>query len=293
MKKCPVCQSTTFKGTKKGKRCNRCGYTWKNPTYDKLVFSKEYRSGSVNNNGIALKVDFHNTAYKFKILGDSQTSWPVQKKMRGWVQNWHYDDTFKALKTPNHVIIYLSQRFKKELKAIKDIDTLDQMILTKVKNAAKLLMAKYEMVYDLSNPVAIRKEIKLQEGFKSPLQMLTKNVKVVYPDGTIEFINKDAVKHFKNFFNNMAVMNKVDIIENQLVEHSANLKMHRQVLTDISDAITKQTLILEKITQQRRGVTIHKIFNSIHGLGGQIFITIKRLGVKVLEKLRGVKKCKD
>jgi len=257
--KCPVCNSTTFRGTEHGKRCEKCGYVWKGSTVQDTHFAKDYRYGSDEPNAIPL-IDYHNVSYKFKILGDEGMRFPVEKVMRGWVQQWTYEEGFKALKTPANVIIFLDKRFKIRMKSFKDLDQLDEKIKNKIIVAARMIQNKYHLVLDINNPIALRKEIKLEEGFKSPIQMQTENIKVVYPDGTVEFISVQAVQHFKNFFRNMAALDKVSELENNLAEFAANWKMHKQILLDMTDAIRE---LRKPSIFSRVRFTLGNFFNSL------------------------------
>ena len=104
---------------------------------------------------------------------------------------------------------------------------------------AKEIQETYSMVLNLNHPEPISKEIKLLEAFQSPIQMMGKKIKVVYPSGEIEFISEDAVDSLKNFMNNMAMTNKIPQIENAMAEMAANWNLHRQVLVDLGNKIAE------------------------------------------------------
>ena len=241
MKRCPNCNSRKWKNIGQGNwQCFNCGNTWKDPSYHTTTFSKDYHPGGDEYITIPM-VDFHNTSFKFKILGSNGTPWETQKKIRGWTQEWHYADDWKALKTTKNVIIYINKRIKGKATSIDDID---KEMLDLALKAGKVIQDTYDMVIDLNHPQPLQKEIKLLDSFKSPIQMTTDKVKVVYPDGSIEFISIDAVNDLKKWFNNMALTDKIPELQNNIAQMASNFKLHQAVLVEIADTQKQQTEVL-------------------------------------------------
>lgn len=250
MKRCPNCNHKLYR-TVNGCYCKFCGFENRSTTHTDR-FAKDLRYGSVNSNAIPL-IDYHNTAYKFKILGqDINVKFPIEKHMRGWVQQWIYEDGVKILKTPENIIVFIDKRFKERID-VKGLEALDEKIRNIAIDAARKVQEKYLMVLDLNNAQPLRKEIKLVEGFKSALMFNTDKVKVVYPDGTIEFIGAEALQSFKNFFNNMAALDKVQELENNMAEFAANWQFHKQLLLDMQ---ATQIAMQKTLCSKPEGLTV-------------------------------------
>jgi len=154
-------------------------------------------------------IDYHNIVYKFSIMKDNPVAHlPNQKQMRGWIQEWEEKDFVKFQRTPHSIIIFLNKRIFRD-----DTGTVESEVLEMVKQHAKKFQERYTIQLDIDHPEPVRKEVKLLEGFRSADQFQGNLVKCVYPDGRIEFVDKEkAVTHTENFIENLAIESKADSI---------------------------------------------------------------------------------
>lgn len=247
MNRCPKCRSRKWRENQleKGKwKCFKCGFEWWDPRYHKPIPTNEQRYGGVNGNAIPL-IDYHNIVYKFPIIKDNpNVHLPNQKQMRGWIQEWETIKQAKIQRTPKHVIIFLNKRIKK---TFKETDNLDEEILTYIMKIAENFQKKYNII--LGKPQPLRKEVKLLEGFRSPVQFHGKKIKCVYSDGRIEFIDPEkAIIHTKNFIENMALETKSDLIIKTI---DGGFNTLHYLLSQQNEIISKQTDILKSIANRK------------------------------------------
>jgi len=243
MKRCPVCNSRRWRENKieKGKwKCFKCGKEWLDPRYHTTIFPKNNGGGALNGNAIALNsnqtaiIDYHNIVYKFFIIKDNPNiHLQYQKQMRGWIQEWEEKDFVKFQRTPHSIIIFLNKRVFRD-----DIGVVEFEVLELVKIHAQRFSERYNIILDLNHPEAVRKEVKLLEGFHSAEQFQGKLVKCVYPDGRIEFIDKEkAISHTENFITGLAIENKAEVILDAMVKWNRNFELHYSVLNDMKDTL--------------------------------------------------------
>jgi len=262
-RRCLKCRSRKFRQFAKGKwKCLSCGYEWWNPTFHKPISPKEQRWGGVNSTVSALSsvknesvgqnsttdtslIDYHNVVYKFSIIkNNSEAHLPYQKQMRGWIQEWEEKDSVKFQRTPYSIIIFLNKRVLRD-----DVGIVEQEVLDTIKLYAKQFMERYAIKLDIDHPEPVRKEVKLLEGFHSAEQFQGKLVKCVYPDGRIEFIDKEkAITHTENFIENLSLENKAADI----------LKAMDGGFDTLAYLMTKQNEILEKVlnVSKPEGLTV-------------------------------------
>lgn len=241
MKRCPGCNSRRFKEKNQpGEwRCERCGFIWLDPKLHKVfsphgtVSPKGQRWGGVDGNATALNdnhltlIDYHNIVYKFQIVQDNPlVHLPQARPMRGWIQEWEEVNGVKFQRTPHSIIIFLNRRlFRPGTQGIEE----EALIL--VKRQAQSFQERYQIVLDMDHPEAVRKEVKLMEGFRSPEQFQGNLVKCVYPDGRIEFKDPDqAVTHTQNFIEGLALENRSDLILEAMAKWNQNFELHYEVL---------------------------------------------------------------
>lgn len=249
MKKCPACNSTRFKGDHKQKKCFRCGFTWKNPIYHKTVITKKYRRGNdklsntTRNNEQFFKIDIHDNVYKFKILKDNpKVSIGKIIRMKNWNMEILERDNIVYRRTPNYIIISLKKRQIQEIKKLNDIDKLEQKIRDTAISLAKAFTKEFKIKLDVT-PITIAKEIKLVEAFQSPVQFMGNQVKCVYPDGSIEFVGQEALDSVKNFYENMALETKADVMMKRI---DGGFHTLSYLITQQNEILSKQTEILLK-----------------------------------------------
>jgi len=235
MKRCPNCKSRKFreKLQERGKwKCFNCGFEWWNPTYHRTISPKEPRWGG--DNGLAMAIDYHNIVYKFSILKDNPSAHlPNQKQMRNWIQEWECEGFVKFQRTPHSIILFLNKRIFRD-----DVGTVESDVLEMVKYHARKFQERYSILLDIDHPEPVRKEVKLLEGFVSAEQFQGKLVKCVYPDGRIEFIDKEkAVSHTENFIESLALESKAAVILDALAKWNVNFELHYSVLNDMKDTL--------------------------------------------------------
>jgi len=245
--KCPVCNSTRFKGDHKKKKCYRCGYIWKNPRYHKLVFTKDLHIGygkpqntmitHDENNRDYSEIDLHDNKFKFKIIkdnpdisiGDQVKNWPSRKEIT-------QRKDFTIIRTTKHIHISTKKRFLVKILKNIEIREKDTAIIKIFVDQASKIQEEFNIILD-PKPLPVMREVKPKEMFKSPIQFHGQNVKCVYPNGDIEFIGANAVDKFITFTDNMAIETHADSIIKQLDGGFDTLAY----------LLSKQTEILEKI----------------------------------------------
>lgn len=208
----------------------------------------------VDNNEKFLKIDYHSTVYKFKILRNSDQHLKNTIALRGWNQEWVESEKSKVMKTPYNLIVYLKKRRKRR---IADAEEILQMGLEQLKVAKEEAIKVANLInidIDIANPVPVQKEIKICEPFITGFQFNTDLVKDVYPSGEIEWKDpKQAEQHVINFLKNMSILSNYDklmesndVLLNAMLEFTKQLQIHYGVLIGIRDAITelKDTVIL-------------------------------------------------
>ncbi len=202
-------------------------------------------------------VNIHNYRYKFKITHNIPDSIGIKKgRLKNWGRDKEYGelDAVNWVRTTKHVIFYLTDPITRKIKDSEDLQRLKDSNLAILIDAAKAFQLKYGIQLELTNPIAVQKEIKV----KNPLlTKLTKGktihdtiFKSVYPkDGTPEF--KDEI-YVKNYIANQSLTNKklsilkrLDILENNILK---SLETNTEILG-------KQTSILEQIVTPQAQIT--------------------------------------
>ena len=220
MKKCPNCNSKKYHGNSFMKKCENCGFEWKNPSYHKFAFTYGSHYGAEKTQNIVRnsekfgQIEYHNIAYKFPIICDNpQLSLPEIIPMKNWNKEQLKTKQVTIQRTPKSIIIFLNRRITKD---VKDINKAISEAETVIRSEAQAFSKKYNIV--LGEPEPLKKEMKLIPPFlPAGVKFEGKIAKSVYNDGTIEFTDKDkAGEHTKNFVENMALVNKVDGINQKL-----------------------------------------------------------------------------
>jgi len=253
--RCPKCNSRKYKGNAFSKLCSNCGFHWENPKYRKTTFTSEPHLGSDRTSNIVrnseqflhkqrdvnvncpkqITIDYHNVAYKYPIIRDNPNVHLSEIiKMKGWNKEQEHTKDVTIQRTPKSVIFYLRKRIKKD---ISQSDTAVKIAETVIKQEAMAFSEKYGI--ELGEPEPLSKEVKIEPAFLPAGTMFkSKIAKSVYPDGQVEFIDKkDAMEHTKNFVDNMALLNRVDRIENIMEGFSENIVTHMEVLRSIREEI--------------------------------------------------------
>jgi len=257
MLRCPVCTSRKFHGDKLKKRCGNCGFISDRSQEQKATLTSDPRYGCDKNGRIAtttekscvnsgdspigvskpltkIYVDYHRVAYRFPIEKDNpDVHLSKYTTMKGWTQEQEENDRVLIQRNTKSVVFYFKGRIKKEFKDRND--AVDEA-MDIIHQEAKAFQERHNII--LGTPKPLSKEVKLEPSFLPAGVMFANNVaKSVYPDGKVEFIDKEkAMEHAGRFVENMALQDASPQIMALMQKFNENLEIHYGVLNRIAEA---------------------------------------------------------
>lgn len=251
MKRCPVCQSRKFHGSKAvGWKCRNCNFENIPQRVLTTLSQKAKCDGGITNEGIESHIitslshsalfqeihDLHNKAYKFKIIKDNPNlQLPRIEGFDGKLFIINYNG-FKIRKSSNWLIIYKNGR---NFVPLKDLDKTDLHIQDGMKNLAIEIANKYKFEID-ATPLAFSKNRpEVKTGFLSANNFYEEEAKAVYPTPSpIELQGKNAVKNSLNLsamLEDFRIVMEREIVSKQL--EIQNKQLHQDVLIDMKDTL--------------------------------------------------------
>jgi hypothetical protein len=281
MKRCPVCQSRKFHGSKAvGWKCRNCGFenipdkvlaTMQKANNDGGIIEVVKPSYTINKssldwqnstrdlamNDLAISPlfqeihDHHSNAWKFKIIKDNPNlDLERQKGFKG--KYFVIPHELKIRKSKEWLVIYNEGRNKVPL---KNLDKTEVHILQGLKNIALEISQKYNFeIESIPIPLASnRPEVKT--GFLSANNFYEEEAKAVYPTPSpIELQGKNAVK---NAINLSAMLEDFRIVMEREIQ---NKQLHQSVLIDMKD--TLKAIQINVSRPEGLASKILRIFNS-------------------------------
>ena len=182
-------------------------------------------------------VDYHRVAYRFPIIQDNpDIHLPKIISMKGWEQEQVENSRVLIQRNTKTVVVYLKGRIKKDFKDRND--AVDEAMRI-VHEEAHAFEDQYGI--KLGTPKPLSKEVKLEPSFLPAGVLFNNNIaKSVYPDGHIEFIDKDkAMDHAGRFVENMALQDSSPQIMALMQKFNENLEIHYNVLNNMEATMRK------------------------------------------------------
>lgn len=242
MKKCPVCNSETFYGSKElGYRCRRCGYTnipepvrrslnHHKRQNDRGIIESRKPSLTIMNSSLFSEMhDLHNIAYRFRIIGDlPAVDLPRQKGFKGRIYRFSYKGR-KIMLSSKWLVIYNSKRVKIPL---KDLDQADQQIRAELAELALELASSYGIKLDPEPRLFSKNRPEIKTPFLSGSNFIEPEAKAVYPlPSPIELTGSNAKQNAFNLSESLIRLN--DSIQLEI----KNKQLHQATLNDMRDAL--------------------------------------------------------
>lgn len=248
--RCPRCNSRKFKVENFREICDNCLFS--RSLQRETISTSGYHYGSdktsniVRNSDEIVNICYHNVAYKYPIIRDNpQVSLPIKIKMRGWIKEQKETENVTIQRTPKSVIFYLKKRITVDLrdreKAVREAETF-------IHREAQAFSSFYGIVLGEAEPLS--KEVKIIEPFLPAGSKFTgKIAKSVYNTGQVEFTDPEkAMDHTKNFVENMAILNRVDRIENAMTTFAVGMEQHMILINELQNTAKSMDNAVKNIT---------------------------------------------